>query len=163
MSTNMFLKIGDIKGESADEKHADWIEILSWGSSWEQPVTALKASTGASLEKCKHEPITIAKTMDIATPGILKAMWLGAVIPQATIECFRAAGENVPIKYLTIIMDDVMLNTYSIGGGEGDIPQEEIAMSCGVVTYEYIPMDKVTGKAGGMLGAKADLIKNLVE
>jgi len=24
------LKLGDIKGESIDDKHKDWIEVLSW-------------------------------------------------------------------------------------------------------------------------------------
>ena len=32
MASDIFAKIGDIKGESLDEKHKDEIEVLSW--SW---------------------------------------------------------------------------------------------------------------------------------
>ena len=33
MPANVFAKIGDIKGESNDDRHRDEIEVLSW--SWE--------------------------------------------------------------------------------------------------------------------------------
>ena len=32
MASDIFAKIGDIKGESLDDKHKDEIEVLSW--SW---------------------------------------------------------------------------------------------------------------------------------
>ena len=32
MASDIFAKIGDIKGESLDDKHKDQIEVLSW--SW---------------------------------------------------------------------------------------------------------------------------------
>jgi type VI secretion system secreted protein Hcp len=32
MAVDMFIKIGDIKGESADSKHKDEIDVLAW--SW---------------------------------------------------------------------------------------------------------------------------------
>ena len=30
MAVDMFIKIGDIKGESTDDKHKDEIDVLSW-------------------------------------------------------------------------------------------------------------------------------------
>jgi len=35
MATDTFLKLGDVKGESTDDKHRDEIEVLafSWGMS----------------------------------------------------------------------------------------------------------------------------------
>jgi len=32
MASDIFIKIGDIKGESNDDKHKDEIEVMSW--SW---------------------------------------------------------------------------------------------------------------------------------
>jgi type VI secretion system secreted protein Hcp len=32
MAVDMFIKIGDLKGESQDQKHKDEIDLLSW--SW---------------------------------------------------------------------------------------------------------------------------------
>ena len=162
MSTNMFLKFKDIDGEAEDEKHAGWIEILSWGHSFEQPVTPYRPSTGSTLEKCKHELITVAKYIDKASAAILKAIWSGKQIDDATIECFRADGDNVPVKYLKILMTDVVISTFSISGGEGDIPQEELGLSYGEITYEYTPQDKLLGTPGSAMLAKHNLVKNVV-
>ena len=32
MAVDMFIKVGDFKGESNDKKHAEWIDVLAW--SW---------------------------------------------------------------------------------------------------------------------------------
>ncbi|MBI9082854.1 MAG: type VI secretion system tube protein Hcp [Desulfobacterales bacterium] len=162
MSTNMFLKLKGIDGEAEDEKHGKWIEILSWGHSFEQPVTPYRPSTGATVEKCKHELITTAKYLDSASAAILKAIWGGKLLDDAKIQCYRSDGNNVPILYLEIIMEDVIISTYSISGGEGDIPQEELGLSYGTISYSYKPMNKLTGAAGSPLLAKHNLVKNVV-
>jgi type VI secretion system secreted protein Hcp len=162
MSTNMFLKLADITGESEDEKHSGEIEILGWGQSFEQPTTPIKASTGHTLEKCKHEPITITKYIDKATAALLKAIWAGKTIATGKITCYRAHKENAPVDFLVIEMTDVIITTYSISGAEGDIPQEELGLSYGKVKYAYKPMDKLTGDAKEPMPAEADLILNKV-
>jgi len=30
MAVDMFIKIGDVKGESQDDKHKDEIDVLAW-------------------------------------------------------------------------------------------------------------------------------------
>ncbi len=164
MSTNMFLKLEKkIEGECADEKHAGWIEILSWSHSFEQPATNFRASTGSTLEKCKHELLTFQKYIDKATPEILKTIWSGKQLDTGEIHCYRSDGENVPVQYLKILMDDVIISSYSISGGEGDIPQEDIGLSYSKITYFYTPMDKLLGTpdSGGAIPASQDLITNI--
>lgn len=36
-AANAFVDFGDIKGESQDDKHKDWIEVLSFNHSITQP------------------------------------------------------------------------------------------------------------------------------
>ena len=162
MSTNMFLKLTDISGESEDEKHSGEIEILGWGQTFEQPTTPIKASTGHTLEKCKHEPMSITKYVDSATPHLLKAIWAGKTIAEGTLTCYRAHKENAPVDFIKIKMTDVIITTYGVTGAEGDIPQEEIALSYGKIDWNYKPMDKLTGDAKDPLPASADLILNKV-
>jgi len=173
MSTNMFLKFEDAKmgkdmltGEADDEKHAGWIEIVSWNHSFEQPATGFRTSTGSTVEKCKHENMAVTKYIDTTTPGMLKCVWGGKQLDKATIVCYRAGapdGTNQPIEYLKVIMEEVVIATYGIGGAEGDMPQEELGLSYGKVQYVYHPKDKITGAKGEMKQAKVSLIDNKIE
>ena len=162
MSTNMFLKLEGIEGEAEDALKSKEIEILSISQSFEQPVTPVKASTGHTLEKCKHEPMTVAKYIDKATPNILKTIWAGKTISKGIITCYRAHKDAEPVDYLVIEMEDIIVSTYSISGGEGDIAQEELGLSYGKITYKYTPMDKMTGDKQTQMPASADLITNVV-
>jgi type VI secretion system secreted protein Hcp len=153
MATDMFLdfeKEKGLEGESADVKHAETIEISSWSTSYEQPMSPAKTATGPSVERCKAEPITIAKLMDASTPGLLKRIWSGKLIPKGTIHCYRADDAGKPVLYLKIEMLHILVTTYSLGGAEGDIPQEEVGLSVGQVTFHY----DVQKKEGGGTGAK---------
>ena len=44
MASDTFLKVGDIKGESADDKHQEEIDVLAW--SWGVVQTASASGTG---------------------------------------------------------------------------------------------------------------------
>ncbi len=161
MATDMFLQLDGIAGESTDEKHKGWIEISSWGTSFEQPISQAKAATGPSVEKCKHEPLTVAKLMDKASPLILKHIWGGKIIKEGKIECFRADSDAAPFLYLTITMQFLIINTFSMSGAEGDVPQEELALSCGYVKYEYAEMLHDDGE-GGKIAAEVNLVLNKI-
>jgi type VI secretion system secreted protein Hcp len=169
----MFLQFTDaklgadpLKGEAEDEKHAGWIEIVSWGHSFEQPPTNFRTSTGSTVEKCKHENITVTKYIDTTTTTLLKCVWGGKQLDKAVIACYRADtsdGANTPVEYLNVEMEDVVISAYSISGGEGDIPQEELGLSYGKIQYTYKPKDKFTGAAGEPKIAKVSLVDNKIE
>ena len=44
MAFDAFLKIDGIPGESADAKHKDWIDVLSYGFGIQQPTSAYSAT-----------------------------------------------------------------------------------------------------------------------
>jgi type VI secretion system secreted protein Hcp len=161
MATDMFLELTDIPGESADVKHKDQIEILSWATSYEQPASQAKTATGPSVERCKAEPITISKIMDKATPLLLKRIWSGKLIPAGKITAYRADDEGNPVKYLEINMLHILVSTYSLSGAEGDIPQEEVGLSVGEVEIKY-DQQKKEGGAVGAAGAKCNFITGLI-
>ena len=61
MATDIFAKIGTIKGESTDAKHKDEIEVLSW--SWGVPrldrcPTAEEAAPARRASTTSTSPIT---------------------------------------------------------------------------------------------------------
>ena len=69
MAFDAFLKIDGIPGESSDDKHKDWIEILSFSHGLSQPASGSRSSGGAaSAERCNHSDFSIVKTLDKASP-----------------------------------------------------------------------------------------------
>jgi len=160
----MFLKLGEIKGESTDSKHPEWIEILGWSHSFSQPTAAVRSSSGSTAEKANHSDLSFTKYLDNATDAILSTCWKGEQLKKATIECYRADGTDVGTKYLTIDMEFAIVSNYSISGGGGDIPLENISLSYGTVAYTYTDTGKATGDASGShKPVKHDLTTNKVE
>ncbi len=162
MSTNMFLMLDGIAGESDDEKHPNWCEIISWGHTFTQLTNPMRTSSGQTVEKCTHENLTFAKYVDCSSPDILKAVWGGKQINEAYIVCYRADGNNVPVLYLQVILTDVVVSSYTIGAGEGNLPQEDIGLSYSKIQYEYNEIDKLLGTATGVIVANVDLVKNVI-
>ena len=64
MSTNMFLMLDGIAGESDDEKHPNWCEITAWDHTFTQPVNPMRASSGQTIEKVTHEALNVTKYID---------------------------------------------------------------------------------------------------
>lgn len=165
MATNMFLQLDSIEGGATDENHAGWIEIFSWNHRFDQPTTPISKSGGQAVATamCNHKPIEVKKFLDEATYAILSKVWSGKVLPKGKLECFRAAGEENPVKYLEIEMEDVVISNYSISISEDDehFPMENISLTYGKVTYNHTPY-KRTGDAKGNQPVYHDLRTNKV-
>ncbi len=163
MASNMYIKIDKVKGEAEDEKHKEWIEILSWSHGFSQPASPVRTSTGSTLERANHSDISITKYIDSATKELLKACWSGLQFEKADIECFRADGDNEPIKYLMITLEDIIVSNYSLSGGGGGIPVENISLAYAKVTYTYNPKKKADATAAGPMVISHNLAFNTVE
>nr|NIS53628.1 type VI secretion system tube protein Hcp [Phycisphaerae bacterium]NIU11189.1 type VI secretion system tube protein Hcp [Phycisphaerae bacterium]NIU59045.1 Hcp1 family type VI secretion system effector [Phycisphaerae bacterium]NIW95363.1 Hcp1 family type VI secretion system effector [Phycisphaerae bacterium] len=56
MPGDVFLQIEGIPGESTDEKHKDWIEILSYSHGVSQSGAGSRSSGGAATSgRCDHQ------------------------------------------------------------------------------------------------------------
>lgn len=163
MASKMFLKLGEIEGESEEVNHKAWIEILSWSHGFSQPTTPVRASTAATTEQANHSDLSVTKYLDCATDAILSTCWKGEQLKAATVECYRSDGSETAVKYLMVEMEQVIVSNYSISGGGGDIPMENISLSYGKVGYNYIPAAKATGDAGANQPVTHDLILSKVE
>ena len=66
MAVGMFIKIGDIKGESTDAKHKDEIDVVAWHWGVNQSA-APHVGSGAGAGKVTVRELTISKRIDIAS------------------------------------------------------------------------------------------------
>ena len=107
MAPDIFAKIGDIKGESLDDKHKDEIEVLSW--SWGVTNAAPKGGGGGGAGKASFRDLTFTHHIDKASPLLLKGCATGQHLKEATIT-HRKAGKGQQ-EFLIIKMNDVIITS----------------------------------------------------
>ncbi len=168
MATNMYLKFEEpalTSGSSAAE-HKDEIEILSWSHGFSQPTSPTRSVAGAgTVEQANHQNFSFSKYLDESTADILKYCWGGKQIGKGTLTCFRSDGskDNKPVKYLEVVMQHIIISNYSLSGGPGDIPVENISLDYGVIQYTYTSQKATDGTGGGNKPAKHDLETRKIE
>jgi type VI secretion system secreted protein Hcp len=160
MAFDAFLKIGGIPGESTDDKHKDWIEILSfnWGAS--QPASVASATGGRTAERVNIQDFSIVKVLDKSTPLLFQHVCNGKHIDKVEVELCAAAGDKH--KYMKYTLENVVISNVRPGGsGKGGEakPLEEVSFNFGKVQLEYTPMDS-KGAAGSPQRAGWDLEAN---
>ena len=118
-ATDMFLKLGDIKGESLDDKHKGEIDVLawSWGES-DNTAASRKSKAGRTAPDCIQD-LSLTKFVDRATPDIIMDAVLGQIINQGTLTLRRAGGKEQQ-DYLTLTLTEVTISAYSTGGSLGE-------------------------------------------
>jgi type VI secretion system secreted protein Hcp len=156
MAFNAFANFGDIKGESTDKDHKDWVMITSYNQSVTQPPSVTQKSAGGrSAEAATFSEFTITKLMDAATPKLFEAACKGTHIKEVTIELSRAGGDS-PVKYMEIKLKEVMISGVIHNAdptGESQFPTETVNMTYGAVEYTYTKQ-KPDGTASGNVAAK---------
>src|SRR5260221_4086042 len=159
-----YLQIDGIPGESQDDKHKDWIEVLSFGHEIMQPVSATRSSAGgASTGRSQHGDFAFTKTVDKSSPKLYEAVSNGKHFGKAKVEVCRAGGGQV--KFLEITFEEVMisrvhLNSVDGNGNSGkadDLPTETVHLNYGKIDWIYTQQKRKDGSGGGNVTAKYDL------
>src|SRR5689334_647247 len=115
-----FLKVETIDGESSDDKHKNWMEILSYSWGVSQPISGTVSSVGSlSAERADFQNFSVVKGTDKASPKLFLACVNGEHLPSATLEICRAGGDKQP--YMEYKLTDVMVTGIHPGGaGKGE-------------------------------------------
>ena len=143
MALDMFIKIGEYKGEAKDEKHADWIDVLAWSWGGSNSGTA-QMGTGAGAGKANIQDLSFTKYLDVSSTDLQKASLNGTHIPECKMEV-RKAGEK-PFVYLEIKLEDVLISSFSTGGSGGeDRLTENLSLNFAKVSVIYNQQSKTGG------------------
>ena len=150
MAGDLFIKIGDIKGESQADGHKDEIELMSW--SWGATQSGSTQSiTGSTAGKVNVHDLTFTKLVDLATPNLVSSVCGGTAYKEALLVCQKSAGAGKPkVPYLKIKIGNVLISSYSTGGSGGsDETTETISLNFGKVevTYTQQTAEGTAGKA----------------
>jgi type VI secretion system secreted protein Hcp len=145
MAGDNFIKIGDIKGESADATHKEEIEILSWSWGASQSGSS-QSSAGSTAGKVNCQDLTFTKLLDLSSAPMVKAVCAGTSFPAATLTLRKASGDGKGVEYLKILLKNVLISSYSVGGSGGhDSTMETVSLNFGMVTYTYTAQNAAGG------------------
>ena len=156
MASDIFAKLGDIKGESADAKHKDEIEVLSfsWGLTNSGSTTA---GGGGGAGKATFQDISIIHKIDKASPLLMQACATGAHLKEATIT-HRKAGKDQQ-DYLIVKLNDIIITGVTDGDASGQGGSETISLAFAKIDLEYKPQ-KADGSLDAGIHFKFDLKAN---
>ncbi len=135
MAVDVFLKLGDIKGESKDSKHPNEIDVLSY--SWGMTQTGTMAyGGGGGAGKVSIQDMTITHSFDKASAVMMMACATGEHIKEGTLVA-RKAGKGQQ-EYLIIKMNDILITGVQ-SSGSSENPVESVSMNFAKVSVEYKP------------------------
>lgn len=152
---DIFVKIGDIKGESNDASHKDWVDVLSYSHG----MTNMGSEThGGESGKPSHEDFVIVKKLDKSSPKLYEALNTGEHIPEVRIELIRK-GEAKQ-KFMEYKLTDVLITSTKIEGDTSETaPVEQVSFSYSKIEWIYTPQ-KEDGSSDASIKTGWDLKLN---
>lgn len=154
-----FVKIDDIEGESTDEKHQGWIEVISYETKVTQTVSKTASSVGgASAERADFDTFSFVKMLDKSSPKLALACADGTHINTVLVQICRSGGDK--LKYMEYKLTNCIVSKISTAGGPGDFPSELLNIDFGKIEWAYTQQKRAGGGAAGQVAAGWNLEKN---
>ncbi len=161
MAVDMFIKIGDIKGESKDKEHKEEIDVLAWSWGVSNSGSAHMGG-GAGAGKANVQDISFTKYMDAGSSALIEACCTGKHYDSATLILRKAGG--TPLEYLKITLTEVLISAVSTGGSGGeDRLTENVTLNFSKFKFSYQPQDDKGAKKGGTMDVIYDIAANTKE
>ena len=114
-AVQMFLDVASIPGDSTEEGHKDWIEVLSYSLG----VTNPAAPGGGSSGHASFSDVSFSKLVDSSSPKLFDATASGQHIADAVLDLVKSGGKGNQ-TFLKYTFSDVLVTSYTVSGG-GDV------------------------------------------
>jgi len=144
-SSKMFLEVSGVVGESTDQSHKEWIEILSFSMGMAKPSSG---TTMRSRGDVVIEDIIVLKEVDKASPKLMEKCAKGQVVTGAVIEFCRDFGGSLETVYRYELSNVLITSIYCSGSTGEYVPVEEVSLNFEEITVTYTEFDAV-GKSKG--------------
>ena len=160
MAVDMFMKIGDLKGEAKDKTHKEEIDVLAWSWGLSNSGTSHMGG-GAGAGKVNVQDVSFTKYIDKSSTNLIMAACTGKHFDEAKLTV-RKAGDT-PLEYLLITMKEVMVTAVSTGGSGGeDRLTENVTLNFASFVTEY-KAQKADGSGEASVFAKYNIAENVKE
>jgi type VI secretion system secreted protein Hcp len=146
-----YIKIGDIKGESTDASHKEWIDLMSVSMSIDRPTGGTNARRNKGSAHLGD--IMITKELDASTPKVIEAICDGRNFGEVQIDLCSSQGGSKRVPFFTVKMKNVRVSNYSVSGHSvGDSATESMSLNYEEIEWIYDKMGK-DGKSTGKVDA----------
>ena len=156
-----YVKLGDIKGNSMDAKHKDWIEALSISQSVNRNINPTSKPAEALTKSQVHlGAIDLQKNADESSPELVLAVASGQVFPEVTIDLVRVSDSGNEVFYQWILKEAYLSNYGVHGASAGSIETiENISICFSTINWSYKKKDN-KGKTQGSVDTGWDVTQN---
>jgi type VI secretion system secreted protein Hcp len=159
---SIYLKLSgpDLKGESLDNDHGQWIELTGFQHEIRQPPSSsISTAGGHTVGRTEHGDLALVKDLDVASPSIYQAVSGGTTFQSAQIEFYRSAGDGKRVKYLEIQLKHVLISKVAVGIDDVFLPVETLSLRYAAIQWKY-QKQNIDGGQGGMTQGAWSLTKN---
>jgi len=134
-----YAKIDNIPGESTEDGHKNWIELVGFNVEGLQQQAGSSSKGGAlSSGRSEMKPVTLYKYVDKASPKIFEACMKATHIPTIQLEICRSTGGSKPLTFMKYEVDKAMITGFEQYGNDPNQPHNGA-----VGTSDDLPMERV--------------------
>lgn len=151
MAVDAFLWFEEIKGESQDEKHKDWIQIdsYSWGLS--NP-SSPRGGGGGGVGRATFQDFHFVTKISKASPVLFLSCASGKHIPKAVLSLRKSNADGAAQDdFLIYTLSELMVSDFSEAEDVRESPTNQFSLN-----FTRIEMEYKTQNADGQL---ADSVK----
>src|SRR4051794_30618388 len=132
-----FLRIDGMPGESLDERHADWIDLLtfSWGVS--SSVNPLVTAPGPVAARSTPADFAFVARTSRASPRLFLACARGTKINNVVLEVVKPGPAQV--VFLKVLLQDVRVASFNEAPGDDGLPLDVVRLRYVKLTNTYVP------------------------
>lgn len=130
MALEIYLRVDGITGGTANYSHRGWADVQSY--SW------VLTRDAADPAIAHMNEITVVKQVGIESTGLMTLFAARTPIKSAELSVIPTVGKrDVPMKYLTLALEDVRITSISTGGSiDENAFRETITLQFARVKYE---------------------------
>lgn len=158
MPSSAFVKIGDIKGNSLDQNHKDWVIIDSMSS----PIMRTIPQGAVAQQRVRGgttlADVVVTRQLDKSSTKLQEACANGTLFKEVEVHfCTQLKNKNEP--YLIYKLKDVIVSSYALSAQAGQNapqPVEQISLNYSAVEWTYVDIDEKTGDVRGQVPAQYD-------
>jgi type VI secretion system secreted protein Hcp len=148
-SAAVFAKYDGIDGESSDDRHDKWIDILS--IDWRSNKVTDTSKQDRKRSDVVVEDMVITMEFEKASVSLLEKMNMGEVIPKLEIEHTATYGSSERVTYLKYELINVQVTSFDVnasGNDEAGPPTVTIANNFEEYKITYTEYDSEGNKGG---------------
>lgn len=145
-----YLKLGDIQGESTDDGHVNWINLLAVGNHLARPMAAGASGSTRHRASVIFGDFVCVKEVDASTPKLQEALADGANFPKVNVDLCTSSEGGKRVPFLQWELINARVTSYEVEGGSNDLelPTEHLSLNFEKIRLTYTRLAKDNSSLG---------------